>query len=168
MSLKMVGTWTVTPLTSASTSLRTSDSSGLAKFPPPPSEPCSDSSTSNTGPRPVRSISLPHDQLERRQAAATSGRITLDKRCRLVMMSLLPNPGRDEDQELGVVLVPGIGLEQPAEERNAMQERRPHRRLAFELGEDAADHRGVAIGHQHRGHRALRIDRRNRLRRAGL
>src|SRR5687767_15390471 len=110
-----------------------------------------------TGARPVRSNSLPHDAVEIRHTAATSGRITLDKICRVDMMSLLPNPGRDEDQELGIILVPGVGPEQPAKQWNPMQERRPSLRLAFELGEDTADHRGVAVGHEHGGDRALRV-----------
>src|SRR5688500_8025898 len=113
VSLNMVGTLTVSPSIVLSTSVCTSESrlgpvSSLA-----PLVVVMPMMLRKTGERPVRKASLPHDAVERRHTAATTGRITLDKMCRVVMVSLLRNPRRDENQELGVILRPRVGPKQP-------------------------------------------------------
>src|SRR5262245_33296860 len=114
---------------------------------------CSRSITSMTGALPWRTTS-PHE-VEAATIAA-SPRILVTLRIQLLA---LDDSRRDEDQQLGALIVNRVAFEQPAEERDLAQPGRAVVRRLLLAGEDAADDRGLPVADQHLRGRGLRVDR---------
>src|SRR5687767_6791970 len=66
---------------------------------------------------------------------------------------------RDEDQQLTILVFVDVGLEQPSQERNAMEDRRAFLAAVLFVDVDAADHRCRTVAHLNGGPGALGINR---------
>src|SRR4030095_10838086 len=114
----------------------TSDKRNPEGVPEPPADAWSESMTSMTGALPWRTTS-PHE-IDAAKAA------TSPRRCEVLRIQLLAldDSRRDEDQELGALIVDGVALEQPTEQRDLAQPGRPIvRRLLLAGGDRAGDRR---------------------------
>src|SRR5687768_8761572 len=160
MSLKIVGTLIFTPFSSFLTSVRTSELS----VPPnllgsAPGAASSDVTMACTGPRPSRMASEHPDNAAAHATAAAHVRyVVLD----IGLVLLQPGDlGGDEDEELAALILGDVPLEQPPEQRQPVEPGRAVLRRLLAADVDAADHRRLAVAHQHLRDRALGIDRRD-------
>src|SRR5206468_3069856 len=71
------------------------------------------------------------------------------------------DPRRDEDQQLGALIVDRVAPEQPAQQRNPAEPGRLIRRRLLLAHVNATDHGRLPVGHEHLRVGALRVDRRN-------
>src|SRR5436309_11741760 len=137
----------------------TSEISVLAGVPAvaAPRTPRRESTTRYEGARPLRTTS-PHDVAV--APRATNARNRFRFRMEVMAASAPDDSRRDEDEQLRTGVVHGVAPEQPSEQRNPADARRPIGLVLLVGHVDAAYHRRRAIAHQHAGVGALRVDRR--------
>src|SRR5262245_38416047 len=116
-----------------------------------------------TGERPVRATS-PH---EAAAAAMASVRIRKLRRIPVLLLPLqLDDPGRHENQQLLIDGAVHVALEEPFDQRNRAEPRRPILLRLLVGHEHAADDRRLSVGDEHGRDRALGVDGRRAVDRA--
>src|SRR5262249_54192019 len=144
------------------TTVRTSDAIVLPNAPgAAPEAPSSATITSCEGER-LSCTSSPHTvTLTAAAATASIPTIVLPITHSRSLLLEPHDPGREEDQQLPALVGDAVSLEQPAEQRDPVETRRPLLIRLFAAHVDAADDGRVAVAHEHLRDGALRVDRRD-------
>src|SRR5262249_31606447 len=120
--------------------------------------------TRNTADLSLRTTS-PHEAVAV-MSAANPRNLRAFRILRILSSSAFDNLRRNEDEQLGALIVQRVPLEQPAKQRHPAEPRRTIVRHLLLTDVDAPDHRCLAVADQHCRVRALCVDGRNAVDRA--